>query len=123
MRESYLVNDIMRMLNGKNRSGVCKVHRVNTGSVIDKKTNRRFSTGTPSGYPDISGYLKAEYSISGFAIPVYIEAKVHPNTPSDEQLKFIETVKEDGAIAGVCYSCDDVWDLLIPYIKSPAEKE
>lgn len=53
---------------------------------------------------------------------MFIEAKVKPNKPTPEQVKFIEDMKAQGAVAGVCYSVDDFWGLIIPALK-PAEKE
>ena len=111
MRESYLVNDLIRGL-----YAVAHLDRINTGTVRTA-SGRRFSTGTPRGYSDLSGYIRGQYSITGTAIPLYLEAKVRPNKPSAEQIKFIDQKRADGAVAGVVYSVDEAWDLIIPYIK------
>ncbi len=90
--ESMLVNDVIR-------AGwkYAELTRVNTGNVKTDK-GYRFSTGTPKGFPDISGYRRKD----GRA--VYIECKVEPNKPTPEQVQFIEKAKKAGCLAGVCYS-------------------
>ena len=113
MRESYLVNDLIRAA-----YPFMTLWRINTGSVMTRD-GRRFSTGTPKGFPDLLGVLPAEHSRFGCAVPVFIEAKVKPNKPTAEQVKFIENMKAQGAVAGVCYSVDDFWELMIPVLKSP----
>ena len=117
MRESYLVNDLIRAA-----YPIMKLWRINTGSVMTRD-GRRVSTGTPKGFPDLFGVLPAEYSKSGAALPVFIEAKVKPNKPTAEQLMFIDRMRAQGAVAGVCYSLDDFWELLIPVLKNPDNKE
>lgn len=77
-----------------------ELFRVNTGSV-KTATGYLFSTGTPAGFPDICGYRRS----AGKA--VYIEAKVLPNKPTDNQTAFIEKAKSAGCLAGVCYSAED----------------
>ena len=113
MRESYLVNDLIRAA-----YPFMRLWRINTGSVMTRD-GRRFTTGTPKGFPDLFGVLPADQSRFGCAVPVFIEAKVKPNKPTPEQVKFIDDMKAQGAVAGVCYSVDDFWELMIPALKSP----
>lgn len=112
MRESCLLNDIIRAV-----YPFMQLWRANVGSVRTAE-GRYFSTGLPKGFTDLFGVLPAEHSKSGAAMPVFIEVKVKPNKPSPEQVKFIEEQRAKGAIAGVVYSIDELWALLLPYIKT-----
>lgn len=112
MRESYLVNDIIKAV-----YPCMKLWRANVGRV-KTSDGRYFSTGLPRGFSDLFGVLPADMTQKGVAIPVFIEAKVRPNKPTEEQVKFIAEQIDKGAIAGVCYSVDDVWELLIPHLKA-----
>lgn len=96
MRESELVNQIIRAVYDEGN----KIFRINTGTVI-MSNGRRFSTGTPKGFSDLMGVRGAD------GVAFFIECKVKPNKPTPEQIKFIESVKQVGALAGVAYSVDD----------------
>lgn len=111
MRESQLIYALIRGL-----YGVAHLDRVNCGTVTTQD-GRKFSTGVPKGYSDLSGYLRQEVSTTGAPIPLYIEAKVGNNKPTEEQIRFIETKKKDGCIAGIVWSVNGAWDLLMPYIR------
>lgn len=111
MRESNLLHDIIKAV-----YPCVKLWRANVGRVRTAD-GRYFSTGLPKGFPDLFGVFPADMTAEGAAIPVFIECKVRPNKPSPEQVRFIEEQRKNGAIAGVCYSVDDVWDLLIPHLK------
>ena len=100
--ESQLLNAIIRVL-----YPYCTLHRVNVGRVRTPD-ERYFSTGVPTGYPDLSGYRKSD----GKA--VYIECKVKPNKPTPKQLEFITKAKESSCLAAVCYSPEDALSLVIP---------
>ena len=110
--ESGLLNSIIRSV-----YGVCMLYRINTGTVTTDK-GYRFSTGTPKGYSDLAGYIRGGASRFGIAVPVYIEAKIPGNKPSQEQVDFIRARREDGCVAGVCYSVPEVWELLKPYLRA-----
>lgn len=99
--ESQLLNAIIRVL-----YPYCQLHRVNVGRVRTPD-GRYFSTGVPTGYPDLSGYRRHD----GKA--VYIECKVHPNKPSPQQLEFIQKAQECNCIAGICYSPEEALQLVI----------
>lgn len=82
----------------------CCVFRINVGRV---KTNdgRWFSTGTPPGFSDLFAVKDGN--------AYFIEVKVHPNTPSEEQLNFIEQMtRRYGCRAGVAYSVDDAINIV-----------
>lgn len=113
--ESALMNEIIRSV-----YGVARLFRINTGTVTTDK-GYRFSTGTPKGYSDLSGHIRAGASRFGIAVPVYIEAKVKPNKPTPEQIDFIRDRREEGCAAGVCYSVREVWELLAPYLRTEAD--
>ncbi len=112
MRESNLVNEIIRAA-----YPVMRLWRVNVGRV-KTADGRIFSTGLPRGFSDLFGILPAENSANGQAVPVFIEVKVRPNKPSPEQIRFVEEQRKNGAVAGVVYSIDDVWELLLPHLKT-----
>ncbi len=111
MTESMLVNQVIRVL-----YPFAELHRVNTGTV-KKEGGGSFSTGTPKGYSDLSGNLKANRSRSGFAVAVYIECKVGNGKPTPEQVKFIQKKKEQGCIAGIVYNTDQAMELLRPHVR------
>lgn len=111
MRESVLVSNLIRGL-----YGVVHLMRANVGSVRTAD-GRRFSTGLPKGFPDLFGILPPWESKSGAPVPVFLEAKVRPNRPTDEQVAFLDHYKRMGCICGVVYSVDEAWALLIPYLK------
>jgi len=98
--ESKLISDILHAL-----WPYAWLTRVNTAAV-KMASGGTFRTGTPKGYPDISGHRKSD----GKA--VYIECKLAYNKPSPEQLEFIAEAKADGAIAGVCRSVDEALTLI-----------
>lgn len=101
MTEAQLQNDIRLYLSSK---GIINF-RTNVGTV-KLPDGRYFDTGLPKGHSDLYGVLPNTGRV------IYIEVKVKPNKPSREQLNFIEAMKKQGAIAGVCYSVDDVEALL-----------
>lgn len=94
-KESRLVSDVIAA--GWKEAWLT---RVNTGTV-KKEDGRWFKTGTPKGYPDISGNRRSD----GAAI--YIECKVKPNKPTPEQAEFIRQRREEGCLSGVCYSVEE----------------
>ncbi len=98
--ESYLVNDIIRALYPHAR-----LERHNVGKFYTAD-GRTVYAGPPKGYPDLSGNLRG----SGQA--VYIEAKIKPNKPTEEQMRYLEDRRAEGALAGVCYSVTDALALI-----------
>ena len=83
----------------------CVVFRINVGSGVTYD-GRHFSTGVPKGFSDLFGVRNSD----GRA--VFIEVKAPDGEPSEEQLNFIEQMKNSGAIAGVCYSVEDALKLI-----------
>ena len=98
--ESYLVNDIIRALYPHAR-----LERHNVGKFYTSD-GRPIYAGPPKGYPDLSGNRR------GDGRAVYIEAKVKPNKPTEEQMKYLAERRAEGALAGVCYSVTDALTLI-----------
>lgn len=116
MRESYLVNDIIRGL-----YGCVKLWRVNVGTV-KTADGRRFSTGLPKGFSDLFGILPHQYSKTGCPVPVFIECKVGANKPTDEQKEFLRAHREMGCAAGVARSVSDAWAIILPFLREHPER-
>ncbi len=95
MTEHDLQNEIRMELT---RRGCC-AFRINVGRV-KTADGRWFSTGTPPGFSDLFAVHDGR--------AYFIEVKVHPNTPSDEQINFIDQMRERyGCAGGVAYSVED----------------
>ena len=83
----------------------CIIFRMNVGTGYTAD-GRYFNTGVPKGFPDLFGFRKSD----GRA--VFIEVKTPKGKPSVEQVKFIETMQKNGAIAGICRSAEDAVKLI-----------
>ena len=83
----------------------CIIFRVNVGKGYTPD-GRYFDTGVPKGFSDLFGFRKSD----GKA--VFIEVKTATGRPSAEQLKFIKTMRENGAVAGICRSAEDAVNLI-----------
>lgn len=101
MKEADIQNLIRLALND-----YAVIFRVNSGKVR-MADGRFFDTGVPNGYADLSGFRKSD----GKAI--FIEVKNAKGKLRKEQKHFIEMVKENGAIAGVCRSPEEAIDLVV----------
>ena len=73
--------------------------------------------GLPKGFPDLFGVILNDHSANGLPVPVYIECKIHPNKPSQEQTEFIEAYRAGGCCAGVCYTVTEAVRLIRPHLK------
>ena len=73
--------------------------RINVGKV-KTKDGRLFSTGAPKGFPDLFGF-RPDGRI------FFIEVKNETGKVRPEQKKFIERVRNSGALAGVARSVED----------------
>ncbi len=93
MNESRLVYDVMREL-GKHGA----VYRCNAGSV--RLPSGKTFRGMPKGFSDIMLVLPGGQAC-------FVETKVKPNKPSDEQIAFIEKMRRLGCNAGIAYSVAD----------------
>lgn len=101
MTEQQIQNEIRIYLSSKGIINFrCNVGKVKTAD------NRWLDTGLPKGHSDIYGVLPKTGQI------IYIEVKKSGGKPTTEQLNFIKAMKKQGAIAGICYSVQDVEVLL-----------
>ena len=83
----------------------CVIFRGNVGAGCTKD-GRYFSTGLPKGFSDLFGFRKSD----GKA--VFIEVKTPTGRLSEEQKKFLDTMRKYGVIAGVCRSKEDAINLI-----------
>jgi len=96
--ETDLLNDIRLKLS---KLGY-RVFRLNVGK-FKMADGRWFDTKLPKGTSDLMAIKDGKAH--------FIEVKVKPNKPSDEQLNFIEQMKKLGCNAGVAYSVDEAVDI------------
>ena len=80
--------------------------RINVGSgkTVD---GRYFNTGVPPGFSDLFGFRKND----GKA--VFIEVKSTKGIPTAKQIKFLETVRKNGAIAGIARSAEEAIKIIL----------
>lgn len=86
-------------------SDIAVTFRANVGKLYTDD-GRMIATGLPKGFPDLFGYRKSDGKI------IFIEVKTAKGRLRPEQEKFLQTVKEDGCIAGVARSVDDARRLI-----------
>ena len=98
-RERDLIRDVLTMLQQR---GIF-AWRNNTGAV---KQSSRFIRFGVKGSADIIGILPPEGKF------LAIECKGKRGKPTEEQLAFIEQIKTNGGVAGVCWTLEDVERLL-----------
>lgn len=83
----------------------CVIFRVNV--LAGWTTDGRFITsGVPKGFSDLFGFRKSD----GRA--VFIEVKTPTGKPSAEQVKFLATMRKNGAISGICRNAEDAVNLI-----------
>ena len=80
------------------------VFRGNVGKVLTID-GKYFSTGLPTGFSDLFGVTP-----EGKAF--FIETKIKPNTPLQEQVLFLKRMRKQGALCGVAYTMQDALDIL-----------
>lgn len=84
------------------------VFRANVG-IFSTKDGRTVSTGLPKGFSDLFGFRKSDGRM------FFIEVKNEKGRLRKEQLHFINTMKEQGAIAGVARSPEEALALVNAY--------
>lgn len=84
---------------------IATVFRVNTGTV---KTHdgRYFSSGTPKGHPDLSGFRKSD----GKAF--FIEVKTPTGKLRPDQEHFLKQMSQYPVITGVARSAEEAVDII-----------
>lgn len=70
--------------------------------------------GLKSGVPDVC--LPAAH---GGYIGLYIEMKVKPNKPTENQKRWLRALRSAGHCTAVCYSWDEARELIEKYLKLP----
>ncbi|MEE3402550.1 MAG: VRR-NUC domain-containing protein [Acutalibacteraceae bacterium] len=82
----------------------CIVFRINVGKgrTFD---GRYFDTGVPVGFSDLFG-VRAD----GKAF--FIEVKTPKGKPSQAQMNFLQAMKHNGALAGICRSAEEALILI-----------
>ena len=83
----------------------CDIFRINVGQGFTKD-GRYFNTGVPPGFSDLFGVRKSD----GKA--VFIEVKNSKGKPTEKQQNFLQMMKLNGAIAGICRSAEDAINLV-----------
>ena len=111
MRESMLVNDLIKWM-----WPTVKLYRTNAGT-FRSMDGSHIIKGMPKGFPDLFGVIPKELTADGRPMPVFLEAKVYPNKASPEQLDFLAEYRKAGCIAGVVYSVEEAWNLILPALK------
>lgn len=101
MTEEHAIQNEIRIA----LSGHCILFRMNVGKGCTPD-GRYFSTGVPPGFSDLFGFRKSD----GRA--VFIEVKTKIGMPSGKQLDFLETMRRNGAIAGICRSKEEAIELV-----------
>lgn len=111
MRESDLVNALIRTA-----YPIVRLYRSNAGT-FRSLDGRSIVHGMPKGFSDLFGVIPKDKTADGKPMPVFVEAKVGRNVPSPEQEAFLAEKRADGCLAGVCYSIDEMLDLLRPCLR------
>lgn len=100
MREKDVQNEIRLAVNE-----YAVIFRTNVGTFLSAD-GRYISTGLPKGFSDLFGVRRSD----GKA--VFLEIKNETGRARPEQIKFIEQMKKNGAIAGVVRSPREAVDLI-----------
>lgn len=80
------------------------IFRANVGKVR-MQDGRYFDTGLPKGFCDLFGFRKDGQIF-------FIEVKKPGGRVRDDQHKFIDVVKRNGALAGIAYSVEDALKII-----------
>ena len=85
------------------------------GDLLLKKP-RRFNTGLPKGFSDTFGFRVVEIrpDMVGTKVAqfVAIEWKDAKGKASDQQSKFLDVVKSNGGLSGICRTDEDALELI-----------
>ena len=80
------------------------VFRANVGKVR-LEDGRYFDTGLPKGHADLYGFRRDGQIF-------YIEVKDHKGRVRPEQVKFLEAMKQRGALTGVARSTEEALEIV-----------
>lgn len=92
-----------------NTGDIAVLFRANVGSGVTYD-GRHFDTGLPKGFSDLFGFRRSD----GRA--VFIEVKAPGGRVRSEQVKFIEKMREYGALAGVARSVEDARNIILEVV-------
>ena len=101
MTEEHRIQNEIRLA----LADTCVIFRINVGKGYTPD-GRYFDTGAPKGFSDLFGVRISD----GRA--VFIEVKTPQGRPTDQQKNFLETMRKNGAIAGVCRSPEEAVQLV-----------
>lgn len=89
-------------------------HIPNEGKRSKSTGARLKAQGLKAGVPDVC--LPTAH---GGYIGLYIEMKVEPNRPTENQKKWLRALREAGHMVAVCYSWDEARKLIEEYLRLP----
>lgn len=98
--ETTLMHEIMVALSSR-----CRIFRINVGT-FKTADGRWITTGVPAGFSDLFGIR------NGDGKAVFIEVKTKRGKATDAQLKFIEAMRNRGALAGIARSVQDALEIV-----------
>ena len=87
---------------------ICFDVNVGGGQLI---TGSYFRSGLPRGFSDLLLFTSNGKT-------AFIETKIKPRKPTQEQINFINTMKKRGFIAGVVYDINDFINNYLPLLKT-----
>lgn len=89
-------------------------HIPNEGKRSAATGARLKAQGLKSGVPDVC--LPTAH---GGYIGLYIEMKVKPNKPTENQKRWLRALREAGHMVAVCYGFEEARDLIEKYLRLP----
>ena len=89
-------------------------HIPNEGKRSAATGARMKQAGLKSGVPDVC--LPTAH---GGYIGLYIEMKIKPNKPTENQKQWLRALREAGHMVAVCYSWDEARKLIEDYLRLP----
>lgn len=101
MIERIIQNEIR-----ENVKDIAVIFRMNVG-LLKGRSGRFVSTGVPKGFSDLFGFRKSD----GKAI--FLEIKNEKGKASQEQIHFLKTMQEYGAITGIARSVEEAREIII----------
>lgn len=101
MTQEHIIQNEIRLTLAE----TCIIFRMNVGKGMTYD-GRHFETGVPKGFSDLFGFRKSD----GKA--VFIEVKTATGKPSEEQKHFLDSMRKNGAIAGICRCVGDAEKLI-----------
>lgn len=89
-------------------------HIQNEGKRSAVTGARLKAQGLKSGVPDVC--LPTAH---GGYIGLYIEMKVKPNKPTENQKRWLRALREAGHMVAVCYGFEEARNLIVEYLRLP----